>query len=138
MTTASIRYATAAVVAALVFLVAGCSSDNEDEARPKAQSDDPSAATPPAERKKSDGPLEQPVLRALDDALDKVDDEDVEDMELDKDEARGILREADDILTRIKAENREGLKRANSPPRRVVPQPVVKPPEPEAATSESL
>ena len=114
MTTASIRYATAAVVAALVFLLPGCSSDNQGEARPKAQIDHPSV-----------GQLEQPVLRALDDAIDKVDGKDAEDMELDKDEARGILREADDVLTRIKAENREGLKRANSPPRRVVPQPVL-------------
>ena len=68
--------------------------------------------------------LNSPILRELDESLDVADD--LESHE--RDEARGILREADTILTKIKEENREGLRRANNPPRRVVPQ---RPPEPE-------
>lgn len=117
----------AMLVSVLLAAQTGCSDDSQ--ALPGGAVPGDRSATQPVDRTTpqdddSGSDLKQPLIRALDGALDDVSEDDLEelDSEMDKDKARNMLQEADDILTRIKEENRKGLERVNNPPRRVIPQ----------------
>ena len=68
----------------------------------------------------SDSDFENRLFGKLAEELENIDDDDVEDEDIDT--AREILREADTILSRVKRENREAMRRANQRPRIVRPE----------------
>lgn len=72
-----------------------------------------------SEEDTADNDLKNPMIRDLAESIGEANDIESED----RLEARRILREADEILTRIKQENREGIRRANNPPKRRQPAP---------------
>jgi hypothetical protein len=113
----------------------GCSNDSQGSAAEGLQP--APAVAPVGAPKKEDGKeLKQPLIRTIDKALDDVPDQDAADLGTSKDEARNILKEADETLTRIKEQNREGLRRANNPPRRIVPVPPAESKEAEPQTEQ--
>jgi hypothetical protein len=119
MTRSGFRFPIATVLCGLIAALAlgqiGCSLNGESAAEEKRADD----------RKSSDSDeLENPLLQELGRGLDAADDLD----RSERDEAWGILREADPVLTRIKEENRKGLEAANRPPK-IVWQKQEQPPQ---------
>lgn len=70
--------------------------------------------SPPAAQKKD--PPKSPLMRALYDQIENYNDKELEN----KEELRRQLREADELYLRAKAQNKEGIRRANNPPKRVL------------------
>jgi hypothetical protein len=118
MPTIRLRYTAPVVLCGLMAFLPGCMGGFGD-----SKQEDKAGAAVAGEEGAAEGDLKNPILRELDQSLGEADD--LEDGE--EDQAKGILREADPILSRIKEENRKGLQRANNPPRRVVPRPAREP-----------
>jgi hypothetical protein len=127
----------AGLATAALLTQIGCSGDSEGSAPAAGQGTElfPASQATGQNSRQSKSDLKQPMLKAIDDALDEIPNADVKDLGTTKDEARSTLVEADEILTRIKEENRQALQRANNPPRRVPPRPTP-PPEEQPAPQE--
>ena len=107
------------VVPALLLGQAGCLNTNEGAARPRNSAVRQPSPGPDERTRNREDELKSPLLGTLDDAVEGAADVSRDDF----DRSKRSLKEADDILLRIKEQNHQGLQRANDPPRRVVPVP---------------
>ncbi len=121
------------LIGLLALLPAGCSSNQANSAQEKGKAARstfrPGTAKPAAaEKTPKGGEIKDPLLKTFDEALNAADDLD----RSERNEARGILEEADPLLRKIREENRQAIKRMNARPRIVPPKKAIPKAAPDA------
>lgn len=111
------------------------------KAATQGKTNDPNAANRNNKPKNSDPP-KTPFLRSLFDSLQNIQDKDIDNKQFGtKDDVKRQLQDADELLGRVKVQNKEGIRRANNPPRlRMVPNAppkTTKPPQTTPIKSET-
>lgn len=95
---------------------------DQRKAATQGKTNDPNSSKQNNKSKNNDPP-KIPFLRSLFDSLQNIQDKDIDNKQFGtKDDVKRQLQDADELLGRVKLQNKDGIRRANNPPRlRMVP-----------------